>query len=107
MPQGTTKTPYDTLTTSITYASQCGNELPAAATTRFLDRFSGFGCHEDVVDEPELRSALFHGGDDVLARALVEVGDRAANEGWRLDGFMGWERTPVAEFIGRQLGGQD
>jgi hypothetical protein len=56
-----------------------------------------------VVDDPELRSALFRGGDEILARALVEVGARAANEGWQFDGFMGWERTPVAAFILEQL----
>lgn len=55
------------------------------------------------MDDPELRSALFRGGDEILARALVEVGYRAANEGWQFDGFTGWEWTPVAAFILEQL----
>lgn len=56
-----------------------------------------------VVQEPELRSALLRNGEEVLAEALLEVGNRAANEGWRFDGFMGWERTPVATFIAGHL----
>jgi hypothetical protein len=56
-----------------------------------------------LVGDQELRSALLRNGDSVLASALLEVGKRAANEGWRFDGFRGWEDTPVAKFIAEEL----
>jgi hypothetical protein len=52
-----------------------------------------------LVSDSGMRTALLRHGDEVLAQALLEVGMRAANEGWRFDGFMGWEHTPVAGFI--------
>lgn len=60
-----------------------------------------------LVGDPEMRAALLHHGDEVLAIALFEVGNRAASEGWRFDGFMGWEGTPVASFVAEHLPKQD
>lgn len=56
-----------------------------------------------VVGDPDLRGVLFRNGDQVLAKALLEVGNRAANEGWRFDGFESWEHTLVATFMVENL----
>jgi Putative DNA-binding domain len=56
-----------------------------------------------IVTDRDLRGELFENGDEVLAQALVEVGSRASSEGWRFDGFEGWERTLVAAFVVEQL----
>ncbi len=58
---------------------------------------------DQIVTDQGLRGELFENGDVVLAQALVEVGGRAASEGWRFDGFEGWEMTPVAAFVAEQL----
>jgi Schlafen, AlbA_2 len=60
-----------------------------------------------LVADQDLRAELFRNGDQILAKALFEVGSRAANEGWRFDGFESWEHTPVAPFIVEQLAGPE
>lgn len=55
-----------------------------------------------LVGDAELRQAIFpNHGDGDLAVALLAVGKMAHTEGMRYDGFWGWDRTPVGEFIGR------
>ena len=40
------------------------------------------------------------GRDDAdLAVVLQQIGEMAQHEGFRHDGFWGWDRTPVADFI--------
>ncbi len=56
-----------------------------------------------IVNDPELRTTLFRRGDDLLAQALLEVGNRAASEGWRFDGFESWGRTSVETFVAEHL----
>jgi hypothetical protein len=46
-----------------------------------------------------MRSALNVESDEALASALADVGDVARSEGWRYDGFRGWDHTPVQTFI--------
>lgn len=52
-----------------------------------------------LIDDPPMREQLFPLGDDDLAIALREIGERAASEGWASDGFEGWNGTPTGEFI--------
>lgn len=54
---------------------------------------------ERLLRDDEMRSALFRRDDDDLAIALHQIGRMAREEGFRHDGFWGWERTPVADFI--------
>jgi hypothetical protein len=56
-----------------------------------------------LVADLDFRSQLLRNGDEVLAKGLREVGERAASEGWRFDGFDGWTHTSVAEFIAGHL----
>lgn len=56
-----------------------------------------------LVADQNLRTQLLRHGDDVLAGALSEIGRRAADEGWRFDGFLGWAQTPVADYIAEHL----
>ena len=56
-----------------------------------------------VIREPAVRHAIFRDhGDDDLAVALRAVGKLAGQEGIRYDGFWGWDRTPVGEFLRAQ-----
>jgi hypothetical protein len=53
-----------------------------------------------VVSDNAVRQAIFRDhDDDDLAVALREVGKMARQEGIRYDGFWGWDRTPVGEFL--------
>jgi hypothetical protein len=53
-----------------------------------------------LVADGDMRQALLGVQDDeALAGALAAIGDQAQREGWRYDGFDGWERTPVQDFI--------
>lgn len=56
-----------------------------------------------LVASQDLRAQLVRHDDDVLAAALFEIGRRAVDEGWRFDGFEGWDHTPVASFIVEHL----
>jgi hypothetical protein len=56
-----------------------------------------------LVSDPTLRAAIFRHDDDRLATALNEIGEIAKSEGWRYDGFHGWDGTPVGEFIAEHL----
>jgi hypothetical protein len=60
-----------------------------------------------VLSDNTVRQAIFRDhGDDDLAVALREVGKMAAHEGARYDGFSGWDRTPVGDFLGKHPGAQ-
>jgi hypothetical protein len=52
-----------------------------------------------LLTDTEMRAAMFTRDDAELAAALQDIGKRAQQEGWRYDGFAGWEGTPVGEFI--------
>jgi len=53
-----------------------------------------------VITDPAVRQAVFRDhGDDDLAAALREIGAMAHREGIRYDGFWGWDRTPVGDFL--------
>ncbi len=58
---------------------------------------------ERLLNEPEMRRVLFKGTDDALALALETVGTQAQANGWQYDGFEGWDRTRVADFIAANL----
>lgn len=60
------------------------------------------GIAERLLADSAMRDALFRRGHDDLAIALAVIGERAAGEGFRFDGFRGWSGTPVAEFIAEQ-----
>ena len=53
-----------------------------------------------VITDPAVRQAVFRDhGDDDLAAALRDIGKTAHREGIRYDGFWGWDRTPVGDFL--------
>ena len=53
-----------------------------------------------VVTDSELRQAIFRDHSDAdLAIAFQKIGEIAHSEAIRYDGFWGWDRTPVGEFI--------
>jgi hypothetical protein len=52
-----------------------------------------------VDDDSDVRQALFPTSDAELAEALKSIERFAHRVGIRFNGFVGWERTPVAEFI--------
>jgi hypothetical protein len=53
-----------------------------------------------VVTDPGVREAIFRDhNDEDLAVALQVIAKMAHQEGMRYDGFWGWNRTPVGEFI--------
>jgi hypothetical protein len=57
---------------------------------------------ERVLTDAKLRHAIFRDHDDSdLAVALQAVARMAHSEGGRYDGFWGWNRTPVGEFIAK------
>jgi hypothetical protein len=58
---------------------------------------------ERLLQDAEMRGTLFRRDDEDLATALAEIGKVASAEGVRYDGFDGWGRTPVGEFIERHL----
>jgi hypothetical protein len=58
---------------------------------------------ERLLTDPTMREAIFSHDDEDLAAALPEVGRLASSEGWRYDGFEGWEGTPFGEFIAEHL----
>lgn len=75
----------------------------------FYPNFARFYQHrvtpivEQLLTDPEMRDALLTGDDKDLALALQRVGEQAVHDGWRFDGFQGWDRTPVAGFIASNL----
>lgn len=53
-----------------------------------------------IIADAEVRAAVFsERNDDELADALRALGRMARQEASRYDGFWGWDRTPVGEFI--------
>jgi hypothetical protein len=52
-----------------------------------------------LLSDSAMRGVLFPLADDDLAIALNEIGRAAKQEGWRYDGFEGWDDTPVGDFI--------
>jgi hypothetical protein len=58
---------------------------------------------EKLLRDSVMRSVIFPLGDDDLATALNVIGERAQQEGWRYDGFEGWEHTTIGEFISQHL----
>jgi hypothetical protein len=53
-----------------------------------------------VITDSGLRQAVFWSRSDAeLASAFQEIGDMARPVGFHYDGFFGWGRTPVGEFI--------
>ena len=57
-----------------------------------------------VITDPQVREAVFSHGDDAeLATAFDDMAKLARSEGIRFDGFSGWERTPVGEFVQKNL----
>jgi hypothetical protein len=63
----------------------------------YQDRVQGIANR--LVTDPGLRAAIFTHSDADLAAALSDIGKKAESEGWRFDGFDGWEDTPVEGFI--------
>jgi hypothetical protein len=61
------------------------------------------GIVERLLTDSEMRAALFRHEDRALASALAVIGQRARQEGFRFDGFDGWEHTAVGAFITEQL----
>lgn len=54
-----------------------------------------------LMSDQALRQAIFRDhGDEDLAVALRAVGKMAHEEGVRYDGFWGWDRTAVGDFLG-------
>lgn len=58
---------------------------------------------ERLLSDSAMRRVLFPLADNDLAIALNEIGRLAREEGWRYDGFDGWDRTRVGEFIRTHL----
>ena len=56
-----------------------------------------------LLADQELRDAIFPLGNDDLAIAFNDMGHWARQEGWRYDGFMGWDQSPVQAFIDEHL----
>jgi hypothetical protein len=55
---------------------------------------------ERVISDTGMRQAIFRDhGDDDLAAALRALAAMAHQEAFRYDGFWGWDRTQVAEFL--------
>ncbi|MGB2875117.1 MAG: hypothetical protein WBB76_06535 [Gaiellaceae bacterium] len=55
-----------------------------------------------LVSDQAVRQAIFRDHDDSdLAVALQKVGEAAYKEGIRYDGFSGWNRTPVGDFLSK------
>lgn len=53
-----------------------------------------------VVADPGVRTAIFRDhNDEDLRVAFQEIAKMAHREAMRYDGFWGWDRTPVGEFI--------
>jgi hypothetical protein len=61
------------------------------------------GIVQRLLADRGMRSTIFKGDDGHLAGALKVIGDRAAREGWRYDGFESWDPTPVGQFIADHL----
>jgi hypothetical protein len=58
---------------------------------------------ERLISDREMREHLFPLDDEDLALALNEIGVRAGEEGWRYDGFLGWDGTAVEGFVNEHL----
>jgi hypothetical protein len=58
---------------------------------------------ERLLEDAEMRAVIFPREDDELAAALARIGEMAHEEGVRYDGFGSWHRTPVGDFIERNL----
>jgi hypothetical protein len=53
-----------------------------------------------IISDPAMRQAIFPGHeDDDLAYSLLKMGQIAHREALRYDGFWGWDRTSVGQFI--------
>jgi hypothetical protein len=53
-----------------------------------------------VIADPNVRQAVFRDhNDEDLAVAFREIAKMARQQAMRYDGFWGWDRTPVGEFI--------
>ncbi|MEA2347204.1 MAG: hypothetical protein QOG62_991, partial [Thermoleophilaceae bacterium] len=86
--------------------AQLGHPVPGRV---YYPNFARFHQHriepavERLLSDADMRHALFPLGDGELALALVDIDEKARQEGWRFDGFMGWEHTPVGDFISASL----
>jgi len=84
-------------------------EAGVGGSKLFYPNFARFYQHrvtpivEQLLTDRDMRDALLSGGDKDLALALQRVGEQAVHDGWRFDGFQGWDRTPVAKFISANL----
>lgn len=58
---------------------------------------------DKLIADPEMRAVIFPREDAALALALHRIGQMAHEEGFRYDGFWGWNHTPVGEFIEQHL----
>jgi hypothetical protein len=80
-----------------------------AASSIFWPSFSRFRqdriqpAADRLLVDQEMRSQVFGRGDDDLAIALASIGKVAMNDGFRYDGFNGWEHTKVGEFVEQNL----
>lgn len=52
-----------------------------------------------LLTDDAMRNVMFTGSDEELAQALQAIGEAAHSEGWRFDGFDGWDETDVGKFI--------
>lgn len=53
----------------------------------------------ELIDNPEMRSALFHGSDEDLAKALRELSGAASGEAYLINGWSGYRNAKVEQFI--------
>lgn len=61
------------------------------------------GMADRLIGDTAMRDKLLKHGDPELATALDAIGYHAAREGMRYDGFLGWDGSPVADFITTHL----
>lgn len=59
-----------------------------------------------LLTDQEMRGVIFERGDEDLAIALSRIGQVAHREGFRYDGFWGWDRTSAKDFIAKNLPAQ-
>jgi hypothetical protein len=104
----------DQITTSLAQFDVLSNvvAIDGAADTHgrvFYSNFARFRqsrvqpAVDRLLADPDMRRTLFTGSDEDLAVALAAIGERAQKEGWRFDGFEGWDQTPVGDFIVQHL----
>jgi hypothetical protein len=58
---------------------------------------------EQLLEDEEMRRAIFPGTDEQLAQSLATVGMVAHQVGLRFDGFESWRHTPVEDFVEQHL----